>query len=189
MAIVNKEKESFLSRKRWNGNEAGSWCSYIVPRTSSSNNSNNNSNMMHHHQDDQEESSRRTIMSASLPKSFQQSSSSSCYSRSSSSTPISIAEFVSDHTNDTIDGSISSTKQYYDAKTWEMYYRIVNQRKLQKAYRRRSSHAKMCKTSSRVTPISDSIHQQSDVCQDCNAQEEGLPYLGCLEEAVFELEM
>lgn len=70
-----------------------------------------------------------------------------------------------------------------------MYDRIVNQRKLQQAYRRRSGHAKMCKASSRVKPISDSIHQQNDVCQDCNAQEEGLPCLGCLEEAIFELEM
>lgn len=117
MAIVNKAKESFLSRKRWNGNEAGSWCSYI-PRTSSSNNSNNNSNMMHLRQDDQEESSRRTIMSNSLPKSFQQSSSSSCYSRSSSSTPISIAESTSHSTSETIDGSISSMEQYYNEKTW-----------------------------------------------------------------------
>lgn len=70
-----------------------------------------------------------------------------------------------------------------------MYYRIVNQRKLQKAYRKnRSGHAKMCKTSSIVKPISD-IRQPNDVCQDCNSQEEGLPCLGCLEEAIFELEM
>lgn len=109
MAIVNT-KESFLSRKRWNGNEAGSWCSYIP--TTSSKNSDSNSNMMYH-----EGGSQRNIMSNSLPKSFQQSHN-SCYSRSSSSTPISITESESD-TSDMIDGSIvSSTKQYYDGKTW-----------------------------------------------------------------------
>ena len=72
----------------------------------------------------------------------------------------------------------------------EMYYRIVNQRKLQQAYRKdRSGHAsKVCKTSSRVKSISE-IQQQNDICQECEAQEEGLPCLGCLEEAIFELEM
>ena len=102
MAIVNKERESFLRRKRWNGNEAGSWCSYI-PTTSKN------------IQEGPREGS--TIMSNSLPKSFQQSHH-SCYSRSSSSTPISIAESESD-TSDIIDGCIvSSTKQYYEGKTW-----------------------------------------------------------------------
>ena len=72
----------------------------------------------------------------------------------------------------------------------EMYFRIVNQRKLQKAYRKdKSGHAsKMCKTSSRVKLISD-VQQQNDACPECEAQEEGLPCLGCLEEAIFELEM
>ena len=74
--------------------------------------------------------------------------------------------------------------------TREMYYRILNQRKLQNASRRdHSSYAKICKTSSRVTPVSD-IHQQNDGChQECNLHEEGVPCLGCLEEAIFELEM
>ena len=62
---------------------------------------------------------------------------------------------------------------------------------MQKAYRKdKSGHAtKMCKTSSRGKPFLDSIHQQNDVCQECHGQEEGVPCLGCLEEAIFELEM
>ena len=110
MAIVNKAKESFLSRKKWNGNEAGSWCSCISSKSSSNT---NNSNMRR--QEDREESSF-SIMSASLPKSFQQRSATSSYSRSSTSTPISIAESDSNDTSDC--ESISSTKQYYDEKTW-----------------------------------------------------------------------
>ena len=116
MAIVNKAKESFLNRKKWNGNEVGSWCSYI-PTASSMNMKDNKKNTLNT-EDEHEQGSQRTTMSASLPKSFQQScTSSSSYSRSSTSTPISIAEST-DKNEDTIYSSISSAKEYYDERTW-----------------------------------------------------------------------
>ncbi|GFH55326.1 predicted protein [Chaetoceros tenuissimus] len=140
-------------------------------------------------QEDQEESVY-SIMSHSLPKCFQQSSTTPSYSRSSSSTPpISIAESTSDSMSETIDGSISSMEQYYNEKTWAMYYRIVNQRKLQQAYRKNILGHAMKLTKRRVKSISN-IQHQNDVCQECDVkEEEKLPCIFCLKEAVFELEM